>query len=401
MEDLLKNKKYNSEVHENKGEKDMKLKNVIRILNFLVAFTLPLTFLGCENSKVEKAPELSKVLNNYELDNYEKDMESLAVTNKLKDGEKVIIGFSMDSLKEPIWRENKDVFIDKANKLDAEVRVEQANNDDKLQLSQIDKLIAEGVNVLVVAPHNGEVCAEAVEMAHKAGIKIIAYDRLIKNSDVDLYIGIDNYKVGELQAQELLKNVKGGNVAYVGGAPTDNNAILFHEGAMKVLNENKDINIVMDKYSTDWKAQEAYNNVLELLKTNTDIKGIVCANDGTASGAIAALKEYSLVGNVPVTGLDAKLSACQNIVEGKQLMTVYKPTKEIASKAAELAIKMAKGEAIEANNKIFNGKIDVPSYYIEPVVVTKENMMDTVIKDNFNSFDDVYKNIPESQRPKK
>ena len=307
----------------------------------------------------------------------------------------------MDSLKEPIWKKSKDSFISRAKELGAEVRIEQANSDDRLQLSQIDQLIAEGVNVLVVAPHDGEICAEAAEKAHKAGIKLIAYDRLIKNSDVDLYVALDNFKAGELQAKELLKNVKSGNVAYVGGSPSDNNAILFRSGAMKVLESNKDsINIVMDKYSTDWKAEVAYNNVMDLLNTNSNIQGIVCANDGTASGAIAALEKYSLVGKIPVTGLDSELSACQRIVEGKQLMTIYKPTNEISSKAAELAVKMAKGESIETNNKIFNGKIDVPAYYLDPIVVTKENMMDTIIKNNFQSFEDVYKNIPEDQRPK-
>lgn len=377
----------------------MKHKKMSKVLGLILAMTLSLSFLGCETTKVNKKTT-AKDLRNYELSSYEENIDSLAANNKLLDGEKIIIGFSIDSLKEPIWRENKDSFIRKANELGAEVRVEQANSDDRVQLSQIDKLIAAGVNVLVVAPHDGEISAEAVEKAHNAGIKIISYDRLIKNSDVDLYIAIDNYKVGQLQAKELLKNVSGGNVAYIGGAPTDSNAILFREGAMSVLKENKDINIVMDKYSADWKVEEAYNNMLELLNTNSDVKGVVSANDGTASGVIAALEKFSLAGKIPVTGLDSELSACQRIVEGKQLMTIYKPTNEISNKAAELAVKMAEGESIETNNTIFNGKVDVPSYFVEPIVVTKENMINTVIKNNFLSLEDVYKNIPENQRPK-
>lgn len=377
------------------------MKNKIsKAFGIVLTIMLSLSTLGCANLK-ENKKVTSKDLSNYELENYQKNSNTLGATNKLKDGEKVVIGFSMDSLKEPIWKKSKDSFISKASELGAVVRVEQANSDDKVQLSQIDELIAEGVNVLVVAPHDGEICAEAAEKAHKAGIKLIAFDRLIKNSDVDLYISIDSYKVGELQATELLKNIKSGNIAYVGGASNDNNAVLFREGAMKVLKENKDINIVMDKYSTDWRAEEAYNNVMELLKSNVNINGIVCANDGTASGAIAALEKFSLAGKIPVTGLDSELSACQRILEGKQLMTIYKPTDEISVKAAEAAVKMAKGEPVEANNKIFNGKIDVPAYLINPVVVTKENMMDTIIKNDFHSFEDVYKNVPEDQRPKK
>jgi D-xylose transport system substrate-binding protein len=378
----------------------MKLKRLSKKIGALLTVMLSISFIGCGQANIANKTS-TKDLSKYQLDNYKGNSDSLELNNKLKDGEKVIVGFSLDSLKEPIWKINKDSFVDKARSLGAEVRLEQSNGDDRLQLSQIDQLIAEGVNVLVVVPHDGEVCAEAVEKAHKAGIKIMAYDRLIKNSDVDLYVAIDNFTVGQLQAKEMLKNVKNGNVAYIGGSPTDNNALLFRSGAMSVLEASKDsINIVMDRYSTDWKAEVAYNNIMELLNTNSDIQGIVCANDGTASGAIAALTKFSLAGKIPVTGLDSELSACQRIVEGTQLMTIYKPTNEISGKAAELAVKLAKGESIQTNSTISNGKIDVPSYFVDPIVVTKENMMDTVIKDGFHNFEDVYKNIPEGQRPK-
>ena len=372
------------------------------IMKILTIFVLPILILGgCGHSENEKNYS-NDDLSTYELDNFEKDFKNLSTKVKKNTGDKVIIGFSLDSLKEPIWKINKTEFIKKAYELGAEVRVEQANSDDNVQLSQIDKLIAEGVNVLVVAPHDGDVCAQAVEKAHNAGIKIISYDRLIKNSDVDLYVAIDNYTVGVLQAKEMLKNVPSGNIAYVGGSESDNNALLFRQGAMDTLDKYKDsVNIVMDKYSKDWKAEEAYNNVSELLNQNNDVDGIICANDGTASGAIAALDKFGLSGKVPVTGLDSDLAACQRIVEGTQLMTIYKPTKDIAGKAAELSIKLAKGESINTNSYIDNGKIQVPAYFVTPIVVTKDNIMDTVIKDEFHSYDEVYKNIPENERPKK
>lgn len=377
----------------------MGLKKVFKSIFLMI--TLPtMILIGCENSNKSEVLQKNK-LSSYELDNYEKNLDSLKITNKLADGEQVVIGFSMDTLKEPIWKKHKESFIRKANELGAEVRVMQANSDDKVQLSQIDQLISEGVNVLLVAPHDGTICAEAAEKAHKAGIKLIAYDRIIKNSDVDFYISLNSYKVGEFQARELLKKVTSGNVAYIGGSPADNNALIFRDESLKVLNEHKDsINLVMDKYSTDWNIEEAYNNVIKLLNENPNIQGIICANDGTASGAIAALEKFSLDGKVPVTGLDADIAACQRIVEGKQLMTVYKPADKIAEKAAEISVQLAKGEEPETNNKMFNGKVDVPAYYIEPVVITKDNMMDTIIKDKYYEFEDVYKNIPEDQRPK-
>ena len=373
-----------------------------KIIQILISCLLHVFVLaGCSQSKPSKNSG-SDDLSEYELENYEKDFQNLSTKIKQDTGDKVIIGFSLDSLKEPIWKVNKQEFIKKANELGAEVRVEQANSDDNVQLSQIDKLISEGVNVLVVVPHDGEICAQAVEKAHEAGIKIMSYDRLIKNSDVDLYVAIDNYTVGVLQAEEMLKNVSSGNIAYVGGSESDNNALLFRQGAMDTLDKYKDsINIVMDKYSKDWKAEEAYNNVNELLSQSTDIQGIICANDGTASGAITALDKHGLAGNIPVTGLDSELAACQRIIEGTQLMTVYKPTKEIAGKAAELAIELAEGKNVNTNSSIDNGKIQAPAYFVDPVVVTKDNMMDTIIKDELHDYDDVYKNIPENERPKR
>lgn len=375
--------------------------NLRRIVSRIIPFILisPI-FIGCGQNEVQ-TQNLKNNLSDYEIKNYEANMDKLSQTNVLKDGEKVVIGFSIDSLKEPIWKANKELFVKKATELGAEVRVEQANSDDNVQLSQIDKLIAEGVNVLVIAPHDGEKCGQSVEKAHKAGIKVIAYDRLIKNSDVDLYVAIDNYKVGVLQGEEMMKNVSSGNIAYVGGSPTDNNAILFRQGALDVLSKNNNINIVMDEYSTDWKAEAAYNNVFNLLSKSTDVQGIVCANDGTASGAIAALEKFNMDGTIPVTGLDSELAACQRIVEGKQLMTVYKPTSQIAQAAAECAVQLAKGESVKSNSTINNGKIDVQAFLIDPVTVTKENMMDIIIKDKFHSYEEVYKNIPENERPKK
>lgn len=377
----------------------MKLEKKTKL--FILIITLSsVIFMGCKlENKNDNAAENN--FNEYSLENYKKNMGSIKTPNKLEDGNKVIIGLSMGTLSSPIWKRQRDVFVTEANELGADVMIEQANGNDNVQLSQIDKLIAEGVNVLIVIPHDGDVCSVAVEKAHKAGIKIMAYDRLIKNSDVDLYIGIDNYRVGELQAEELLKKVPSGNIAYVGGSPTDNNALLFRDGALSILNKHKNsINIVMDKYSQDWKSEEAYNNVMELLNQNTNIQGVICANDATAFGAITALEKFDLDGNIPVTGLDADVAACQRVVQGTQLMTVYKPINEIAEKAAQLAVNMAIGEKLELNNSLFNGKIKVPSYFIHPIAVTKENMMDTVIKDNFNTLEEIYKNIPENERPK-
>ncbi|WP_139491183.1 D-xylose ABC transporter substrate-binding protein [Brevibacillus dissolubilis] len=322
-----------------------------------------------------------------------------------KDDGKLVIGFSMDTLKEERWQKDRELFEAKVKELGAEVLTQAANGDDAKQLAQAENLISQGVDVLVVVPHNAEATAAIVEKAHAAGIKVVSYDRLIKNSEVDLYVSFDNEKVGEIQAKAIIEKAPTGNYVYIGGADTDNNAVLFRKGAMNILEplakEGK-INIVFDQYSKDWKPEEALKNMENALTANSNnIQAVVAANDGTAGGVIQALTAQGLVGKVPVSGQDAELAALQRIVEGKQTMTVYKPIKKLADTVAELSVKLAKNEAVEAPAKVNNGKIDVPSLLLEPVAVNKDNVADTVVADGFHKLEDVFKNVPQDQWPKK
>ncbi len=322
-----------------------------------------------------------------------------------KDDGKLIIGMSMDTLKEERWQKDRDIFSAKVKEMGGEVKVLAANGDDATQMSQAEQLISQGVDVLVVIPHNAEATAPIVDKAHKEGIKVISYDRLIKNSEVDYYISFDNVRVGEMQAQAVTSKVGKGNFVYIGGADTDNNAHMFKEGAMKVLNplkEKGDIKIVYDQFSKDWKPEEALKNMENALTANkNNIQAVVAANDGTAGGAIQALAAQGLAGKIPVSGQDADLAAVQRIAEGTQTMTVYKPIKSIATKAAEMAVALAKdGKVADAGKKVNNGKIDVPSILLDPIAVDKSNLADTVIKDGFHKLEDVYKNVPKDQWPK-
>ncbi|QIB26958.1 D-xylose ABC transporter substrate-binding protein [Caloranaerobacter azorensis] len=331
-------------------------------------------------------------------------------TNKPSDANKggkddeIVIGFSMDTLKEERWQKDRDTLMARAKELGVKILIQAANGDDNKQIAQAENLISQGVDVLMVAPHNAEVAATIVEAAHEEGIPVLSYDRLIKNSDVDVYVSFDNEKVGELQAEYVTKLVPKGNYVYIGGAPTDNNAHLFRKGAMNVLKpliEKGDIKLVYDQMSKDWQPSEAQKHMENALTANKNkIDAVICANDGTAGGAISALSEQQLAGKVPVTGQDAELAACQRIVEGMQTMTVYKPIPKLAETALDVAIKLAKKEKVETNGTVNNGKIDVPSVLLEPIVVDKNNMMDTIIKDGYHPYEEVYKNIPEDQRPK-
>ncbi|XEC93375.1 D-xylose ABC transporter substrate-binding protein [Paenibacillus tarimensis] len=309
---------------------------------------------------------------------------------------KIKIGFSMDTLQEERWQKDRDLFKAAAEALGATVEVQSANSDDAKQIAQAENLISQGVDVLVVVPHNAEASAAIVEKAHEAGIKVLSYDRLIKNSDVDLYVSFDNEKVGEMQAKAITELVPKGKYVYIGGSDTDNNAHLFKKGAFNILQpliDKGDIQVVYDQWTKDWNPANALSNMENALTANNNqIDAVVAANDGTAGGVVQALASQGMAGKVPVSGQDAELAAAQRIVEGTQTMTVYKPIKNLAEQAAELAIKLANGEEISTDKVVNNGKIDVPSILLEPIAVNKDNIDDTIIKDGFHSKEDVYKN---------
>ncbi|MEI2465247.1 sugar ABC transporter substrate-binding protein [Niallia taxi] len=308
-----------------------------------------------------------------------------------QDDSKVYVGFSLDTLQEDRWYKDKEAFEKKVLELGGEVKTLAANGVDSVQIKQAELLIAEGVDVLVVVPHNAEVSAEIVDKAHKANVKVVSYDRLIKNADVDYYISYDNKKVGQLQAQEILKKQKKGNFAYIGGAETDNNAVLFREGAMEVLQpyiDKGDIKLVFDKYTDEWQPEIAETNMKQALKeNNNNIQAVIAANDGTAGGVINALQAIGKT--IPVSGQDAEITGLKRILAGSQTMTVYKPIQVIAEDAAAIAMKAGKNEKIDTTATVNNGKNDVPSILLDPVTVTKSNIDETVIKDKFITEDEL------------
>jgi D-xylose transport system substrate-binding protein len=322
-----------------------------------------------------------------------------------KSGEPVYIGFSMDTLKEERWQRDKQLIEARAKEVGARVDVAVANGNDALQSNQCDDLLTKGVDVLIVAPHNSEIAASIVEKAHAAGVRVISYDRLIKNSDVDLYVSHQVEKMGEMQGDYALKHAPKGNYVLIGGAPTDNNAQLLRKGQENILKpaaDRGDIKIVSDQFAKEWKAEEAQRLTEDALtKTNKDIAAIVASNDGTAGGAISALEAAGIpAGKVIVTGQDAQLDAVQRIAKGTQTMTIYKPIKPLADSAVDSAVKLAHGEALNAPDKVNNEKIDVPSILQEPQAVDKDNLDATIIKDGYHKCEDVYKDVPNHQCPK-
>lgn len=313
-----------------------------------------------------------------------------------KDPERRIrIGFAMDALKQERWQKDRDLFLARAAELGAEVILQTADGSDEAQMKQVESLLTQGIDVLVIVPHNAEVAGAMVEMAKKQGVPVISYDRLVRNSAPDLYVSFDNERVGELQAQYLFDKQPTGNYILIGGAPTDNNATLLRKGQLKVLQSAMDsgvIKVVTDQWAKEWLAEEALKHTENALtQNNNNVVAVVVSNDGTAGGVIEALKSQGLAGKVLVSGQDAELGALQRIIAGTQTMTVYKPISKLAPAAVEAAIALAKRDKLNITRTVNNGRIDVPSILIEPIPVDKNNIEETVIKDGFQRREDVFK----------
>ncbi len=276
-------------------------------------------------------------------------------------------------------------------------------------MQDVQALISRRVNSIVIVPHNGAAMAKAVDFAHEAGIPVISYDRLITGTDVDLHVAFDAVRIGELQASTLLSLLKGRprpiRLVRIHGAKTDNNSFLFRDGQDKVLQPliaKGEVKVLHTDWTENWKPENAKKIMnAALTRHGKDIDAVLAANDGTAGGAAQALSEEGLSDKIIVSGQDAELVACQRIAAGTQALTIYKPLKLEAGAAAEAAFKMAKGRAIVARQEVDNGRIKVPAVLLDVVPITRENLIDTVIKDGYHSYEDVYRAVAEDRRPKR
>jgi D-xylose transport system substrate-binding protein len=309
-------------------------------------------------------------------------------------GGPIRIGFSMDTLKEERWQRDKEMVEQRAREVGADIDVQVANGDDALQKSQCETMLANGVDVLIVVPHNADVADAIVEAAHKKGVPVISYDRLIHNADVDLYVAHGTENIGRMQAEYALQHAPKGNYVIIGGAPTDYNAVLLHSGQMKVLKaaiDRGDVKIVSQEYAKEWLPEEAARiTAAALKKSGNNIQAIVASNDGTAGGAVSAMDAAHVRSKVILTGQDADKAALRRIVLGKQTMTIYKSIRQLAFTAVDAAVRLARKQPVNATDRMRNGTQQVPAILLEPVVVDKSNLDQTVIKDGYQRREDVY-----------
>ncbi|MDQ7989719.1 MAG: D-xylose ABC transporter substrate-binding protein [Candidatus Dactylopiibacterium sp.] len=311
---------------------------------------------------------------------------ALVALPALASKEKPVIGFSIDDLRVERWTRDRDYFLEAAKGLGAEVHVQSADANEQRQISQIENLIARKVDVIVIVPFNSKVLTNTIRDAKKAGIKVVSYDRLILNADVDAYISFDNERVGAMQAEGVVKVVPKGNYYLLGGAPTDNNAKLLRAGQMKVLKpyvDRGDIKILGDQWVKEWSPEEALKITENVLTRNANkVDAIIASNDGTAGGTVQALAAQKLAGKVAVSGQDAELAAVRRVIAGTQTLTVYKPIREIAAGAAKLAVQLVKGEKPAFNAQLDNGAKKVDSVLLAPTTITKANA-DLLVTDKF------------------
>lgn len=318
---------------------------------------------------------------------------------------KLKIGFSMATVKEERWQRDHDAFLARCQELKVECPVTVADNSSSRQSNDIENLLTQGIDVLVIAPQNATESAAMVDKAKGQGIPVISYDRLINSNRLDLYISHQVPVIGRTMAEYAVDRVPKGKYVMVYGASTDNNAHIMKKEQLDVLKpfvDRGDVRIIAEEFIDDWKSELALNFVENVLtRESDDIQAVIVSNDGMAGGVVSALEKRGLAGRVLVTGQDAQLDALQRIAEGKQSMTVYKPIIPLANGAVDAAIRLANGQPIET--KLFRNDaigVDVPSILLEVIAVERSNLLQTVIKDGYAKFDDVFKNIRPNERPK-
>jgi len=338
-----------------------------------------------------------------------------------KPAEKIKVGLSFSDFATERWK-NEEVLMRKLlEEKGYEVLTQEANHDVKAQNDQIDTMVSQGAKALIVIAEDGDAIVTSVDKAADAGVKVIAYDRLIKTPKIAAYISFNNVAVGNNQADGVMKAIDiekwdvaaNGKLRLVklGGSPTDNNAILFRKGQDEILAKYADkIEVVSDQWVDNWDAANALKLMENILTAaNNDVDAVVASNDGTALGALQAMRAQGLAGKVPISGQDATADGCNSIVKGELTVTILKDIRDLSPLAVDLTDKLLKGETVSdlkqytmsdlTNDPSKQGK--VMALFLPVQQVDKNNVYELCAKNGFQKFADVYRDIPEDKRPPK
>jgi D-xylose transport system substrate-binding protein len=309
------------------------------------------------------------------------------------------VGFILKTMQEARYQIDKATFIEKAESLGAKVYFASANNDEQIQLSKFENMLAKGCNVIVMQPVNTGTAGNMVKMANEEGVKVVGYDSMLVNGPLDAMVMQDSWAVGKLQGEAMVtwfKAKKGkveGKVALIMGQPGDSNAAAMSSGALEIIESNAGLELVVKQSHEGWSSEKAMATAENALtKHKNKIEAFICNNSGMARGVIAALDAQGMADTqkVFVAGSDADLVNIKYVAQGKQTVEIWKKITPLAETAADIAVKLAKGEKIKADKMINNGFTDVPTIVTPIVAITKENLDSTIIAEGFYTKEQVY-----------
>ncbi len=347
--------------------------------------------------------------------------EGEAAEDAAATGETIKIGLSFSDFATERWKNEEVLIRGMLEERGYEVLSQEANQDVKLQNDQIDNMVSQGVKALIVVAQDGDAVVTSVDKAADAGVMVIAYDRLIKTPKIAGYISFNNVEVGRQQADGVMRALDIENwdmeangparVVKLGGSPTDNNAILFRQGQDEIVNpyvESGAVEIVADQWVENWDAANALKLMENILTgANNDIDAVVASNDGTALGALQALRAQGLAGVVPISGQDATADGCNSIVKGELTVTILKDIRNLAPISIDMVDNLLKGEEVEGLSEYTLAELtndpslegNVMALFLPVEQVNIDNVHDLCVVNGFQSFDDVYRDVPEDQRP--
>lgn len=319
--------------------------------------------------------------------------------------EKIKIGFLLKTMQEERYQRDKKAFTEKAESLGAEVIFDSANNNEQTQLDKFNNMLSQGVKVIVLQPVNTGTAGNMVKMANDEKVRVVGYDSMLVNGPLDAMVMQDSWAVGKLQGEAMLawltekKGKLEGKVALIKGQPGDSNANAMSSGALEIIKANTGLELVAEESHEGWapdKAMATSQNVLT--KQGNKVDAFICNNSGMARGVIAALKDQGLddANKVFVAGSDADLVNIQYVAQGKQAVEIWKKIDPLAQKAAEVAVTLAKNpdkpvkELVEVDREIDNGAVQVPTIVTPVVLVTKDNIDETIIAEGFYTKEQVY-----------
>jgi D-xylose transport system substrate-binding protein len=337
-------------------------------------------------------------------------------------GEKIKVGLSFSDFATERWKNEADLMTKLLNDKGYEAIVAEANHDVKLQNDQIDNMVTQGVKGLIVIAEDGDAAVTSVDKAADAGVKVIAYDRLIKTSKIAGYLSFNNVEVGRQEALGVMTalGIPGSTtwtkdnpakIVLSGGSPTDNNAVLVRQGQMEVIQPYIDqgiIKVVADQWVDNWDAATAEKMMENILTAQQNkIDGVIASNDGTALGELQAMKAQGLAGKVPISGQDATADGCNSIVKGEQTVSVYKDIRLLSPKAVDMMDALLKGQAAEGLKEYTLAELtndtsktgSVMANFLPVVQVTKDNVYDLIVKSCFQKYDDVYRDVTSDLPP--